>query len=183
MKILVLNSGSSSVKYELCDIDNEVSLAQGQIESIGIEGTFLEQSQKNNHANGIKIPIVAKDHTAAINEILKILTAPENGILKDKNEIEAVGHRIVHGGEYFTEPSIVDENVKKKLEECYDIAPLHNPHNVKGILAIEKLIHSVPQVVVFDTAFHQTIPEYAYMYALPYRFYQQFNNELATTLK
>lgn len=174
MKILVLNSGSSSVKYELCNIDDETCLAQGQIESIGIEGTILSHSQKNNPADRIKIPIVAKDHTEAINEILKILTSPENGIIKNKNEIVAVGHRIVHGGEYFTEPSIVDETVKKKLEECYDIAPLHNPHNVKGILAIEKLIPSVPQVVVFDTAFHQTIPEYAYMYALPYRFYQQF---------
>ena len=174
MKILVLNSGSSSVKYELCDIENETCIvAYGQIEAIGIEGTILSHSQKNNPAK-IKIPIVAKDHTEAINEILKILTSPENGIIKNKNEIEAVGHRIVHGGEYFTQPVIIDETVKKNLEKCYDIAPLHNPHSVKGILAIEELLPKVPQVAVFDTAFHQTIPQFAYLYALPYRFYQQF---------
>jgi len=122
-----------------------------------------------------KNPIVAKNHTEAINEILKILTSQENGIIKDKNEIAAVGHRIVHGGEYFTRPVIVNETVKKNLEKCYDIAPLHTPHHVKGILAIEELLPQVPQVTVYDTAFHQTIPKFAYLYALPYRFYQQFN--------
>ncbi|HAX61898.1 MAG TPA: acetate kinase [Elusimicrobia bacterium] len=171
MKILVLNSGSSSVKYELCNIENETCLAEGQIEAIGTEGTILEHSQDGKKT---KHPLVAKDHTEALNEILKILTSPETGIIKTKNEIAAVGHRIVHGGEYFTEPVIVDETVKKKLVECYDIAPLHNPHNVKGLEAIETLLPGIPQVVVFDTAFHQTIPEYAYLYALPYRVYQQF---------
>jgi acetate kinase len=171
MKILVLNSGSSSVKYELLNIDNESVLAIGQIEAIGTDGTILEHSHENKK---IKIPIVAKDHTAAINEILKILTSQENKIIQDKKEISAVGHRIVHGGEYFTEPVIVNDDVKKKLEKCYDIAPLHTPHHVKGILAIETLIPDVPQVLVFDTAFHQTIPEHAHLYALPYRFYQQY---------
>ncbi|MBI5574554.1 MAG: acetate kinase [Elusimicrobia bacterium] len=172
MKILVLNSGSSSVKYELCNIENETCLAEGQIEAIGTEGAILEHSQDGKKT---KNPILAKDHTEAISKILKILTSPETGIIKNKNEIAAVGHRIVHGGEYFTESAIVNENVKKKLEECYDIAPLHNPHNVKGILAIETLIPSVPQVVVFDTAFHKTIPEYAFLYALPYKIYQQYS--------
>ena len=171
MKILVLNSGSSSVKYELFDIQSEIGLAEGQIEAIGTDTTFLSHSQGEKKT---KIPIVAKDHTTAINEVLKILTSSENGIIKNKNEITAVGHRIVHGGEFFTEPVIVTDDVKRDLEKCYDIAPLHTPHHVKGILAIETLIPKVPQVLVFDTAFHKTIPEYAYLYALPYKYYQNF---------
>ncbi|MDD5687975.1 MAG: acetate kinase [Elusimicrobia bacterium] len=171
MKTLVLNSGSSSIKYELFDIDSGMCIALGQIEAIGTEGTILEHIQENKE---IKIPIIAADHTAAIEEVLKILTSSKDGVIKNSREISAVGHRIVHGGEYFKEPVIVDKDVKKKLEMCYDIAPLHNPHNVKGIFAIEVLMPDVVQVVVFDTAFHQTIPEYAYLYALPYRFYQQF---------
>ncbi|MEW6557596.1 MAG: acetate kinase [Elusimicrobiota bacterium] len=172
MKILVLNSGSSSVKYELCNIDNELCIAAGQIEAIGTEGTILEHFQNGKKT---KQPIVAKDHTEAVNEILKIFILSETEIIKNIKEIDAVGHRIVHGGEYFTEPVIVDENVKKKLIEYYDLAPLHNPHNVKGIEAIETLLPGIPQVAVFDTAFHQSIPEYAYLYALPYRLYQQFS--------
>ncbi|MFH1541103.1 MAG: acetate kinase [Elusimicrobiota bacterium] len=205
MKILVLNSGSSSVKYELCNIDKEgySTLAKGQIEAIGAQSSMLyhwqkNYQQKNNSVgennlapdkndvienkvfdsdsffNNIKKPIDATDHTEAISEILKILILPENRIIKNVFEISAVGHRIVHGGEYFTKPVIIDQSVIENLEKCYDIAPLHNPHNVKGILAIKKLLPRVKQVAVFDTAFHQTIPEFAYLYALPYRFYQQF---------
>lgn len=172
MKIFVLNSGSSSVKYELCDIDTETTLATGQIEAIGTEGTILEHTQSGKT---IKIPVVSKDHTSAISEILNIITLPDNKLIRDKQEIAAVGHRFVHGGNYFNEPVFVNENVKKKLEQCYDIAPLHTPHHLKGIQAIDALIPGVPQVVVFDTAFHQTIPEYAYLYALPYRFYRQLS--------
>lgn len=172
MKILVLNSGSSSVKYELCSIDDETSLAQGQIEAIGTAGTILEHKQSGKT---IKIPVVSADHTAAIAEILNILTLPENNLIPDKREIAAVGHRFVHGGNFFKEPVIVNEEVKKKLEQCYDIAPLHTPHHLKGIQAIDAVLPDVPQVVVFDTAFHQTIPDYAYLYALPYRFYRQLS--------
>jgi len=172
MKILVLNCGSSSVKYELLKAEDNSILDQGEIEAIGCEGTILVHCQQKQK---IKIPIVAKDHTAAINEILKILTLAETGIIKNTKEIDAVGHRIVHGGAYFKEPALVNEDVKKKLEDCFDIAPLHTPHHLKGILAIETLIPEVPQVLVFDTAFHQTLPEQAFLYALPYRFYEKYN--------
>ncbi|HAM39304.1 MAG: acetate kinase [Elusimicrobia bacterium RIFOXYC2_FULL_34_12] len=171
MKILVINSGSSSVKYELFDMDTGTGLAEGQIEAIGTDTTFLAHIQGKKK---IKIPIVAKDHTTAINEVLAVLTTSESSIINNKDEISAVGHRIVHGGEFFTEPVIVNDEVKRNLENCYDIAPLHTTHHVKGILAIEKLLPKAPQVLVFDTAFHKTIPEYAFLYALPYKYYQRF---------
>ncbi len=172
MKILVLNCGSSSVKYELLEAEDNAILARGEIEAIGSEGTILVYYKGDEKT---KFPIIAKDHTTAINEILKVLTSPESGTIKDKNEIAAVGHRIVHGGAYFKEPALVDEDVKKKLDDCIDIAPLHTPHHIKGILAMEALIPEIPQVLVFDTAFHQTMPETAFMYALPYRFYEKYN--------
>ena len=172
MIILVVNCGSSSVKDELLDTEKTGSLASGEIEAIGCQGTILVHNQRGKK---IKVPIVAKDHTEAINEILEVLTAPEDGIMKNKDEIAAVGHRIVHGGAYFKEPALVNEDVKKKLEDCMEIAPLHTPHHLKGIVAIETLIPGAPQVLVFDTAFHQTMPETAHMYALPYKYYEKHN--------
>ncbi|OQA92705.1 MAG: Acetate kinase [Elusimicrobia bacterium ADurb.Bin231] len=171
-KILVLNCGSSSVKYELCSVSGETCLAKGEIEAVGCEGTILVHSHADKK---IKVPISARDHTEAINEVVNILISSETGIIKNKSEINAVGHRIVHGGAYFKEPAIVTEEVKKKLEDCFELAPLHTPHHLKGIMAIESILPNIPQILVFDTAFHQTIPNYAHIYGLPYRFYEKYN--------
>lgn len=171
MKILVLNSGSSSVKYKLIDTTTETTLAEGGVEKIGLPDGFL----KYKKADGSKaiIELGNTDHKGAIEAILCLLTDPVEGCIKSYDEIDAVGHRVVHGGEKFSGSVLIDVAVKEKIKECYDIAPLHNPANMIGIEAIDALMPGKPQVGVFDTAFHQTMPAKSYMYALPYRFYKE----------
>lgn len=173
MKILVLNSGSSSVKYKFLDLEgnSDKVLAEGGVEKIGLAGGFL----KFKRADGSKetIDLGLTDHQGAIKAILNVLTDPKEGCIKSYEEIDAVGHRVVHGGEKISESVIIDDAVKAKIRECYDIAPLHNPANMTGIDAITAIMPNVPQVGVFDTAFHQTMPAKAYMYALPYKYYTE----------
>ena len=173
MKILVLNSGSSSVKYKFIDLtdDSDTTLAEGGVEKIGLPGGFLKYKRADGSKATIELGLI--DHNAAVKAILNILTDPAEGCIRSYSEIDAVGHRVVHGGEKFSESVIIDDAVKAKIRECYDIAPLHNPANMTGIEAITALMPDVPQVGVFDTAFHQTMPAKAYMYALPYRFYTE----------
>ncbi len=173
MKILVLNSGSSSVKYKFIDLtdDSDTTLAEGGVEKIGLPGGFLKYKRADGSKATIELGLI--DHNAAVKAILNILTDHAEGCIRSYSEIDAVGHRVVHGGEKFSESVIIDDAVKAKIRECYDIAPLHNPANMTGIEAITALMPDVPQVGVFDTAFHQTMPAKAYMYALPYRFYTE----------
>lgn len=170
MKILVLNCGSSSVKYKLINTNDNKILAEGGVEKIGLEGSFL----KFKLANGEKKELVfdIPDHHAAILAILNILTDKEYGCIKSYAEIDAVGHRVVHGGEKFNESVLITDEVINKIKECYNIAPLHNPVNMAGIEAITAIMPGIPQVGVFDTAFHQTMPAKAFMYALPYEYYK-----------
>lgn len=171
MKILVLNSGSSSVKYKLIDTDGEHVLAEGGVEKIGLDDGFL----KYKRADGSKaiINLGLTDHKGAIEAVLRLLTDPTEGCIRSYGEIDAVGHRVVHGGEKFAKSVLIDDDVKRMIRECYDIAPLHNPANMTGIEAMEALLPGVPQVGVFDTAFHQTMPASSFMYALPYKYYKE----------
>ena len=171
MKILVLNSGSSSVKYKLIDTDGEHVLAEGGVEKIGLDDGFL----KYKRADGSKaiINLGLTDHKGAIEAVLRLLTDPAEGCIRSYGEIDAVGHRVVHGGEKFAKSVLIDDDVKRMIRECYDIAPLHNPANMTGIEAMEALLPGVPQVGVFDTAFHQTMPASSFMYALPYKYYKE----------
>ena len=171
MLILVLNSGSSSVKYKLIDTATEAALAEGGVEKIGLSDGFLKY--KRNDGSKAILELGLTDHQGAIKAILNILTDPTEGCIKSYDQIDAVGHRLVHGAEKFTKSVIIDDEVKKMVRECYDLAPLHNPANMTGVEAITALMPDVPQVGVFDTAFHQTMPAKAYMYALPYRFYAE----------
>ena len=172
MKILVLNCGSSSIKYKLFDMTSGNVMAQGGIEKIGLPGAFLKLTDKD----GKKV-ILEKDipgHQEGIEFILGVLTDATYGCIKDYKEINAVGHRVVHGGEKFASSVLINQEVLDKVVECSDLAPLHNPANLKGISAMENLIPGIPQVAVFDTAFHQTMPEKAYMYGLPYEAYEKY---------
>ena len=172
MKVLVLNCGSSSIKYKLFETETKSILAQGGIEKIGLKGSFL----KLTLPDGKKV-ILEKDipeHTVGIEFILDTLVSKEYGWLSSLEEINAVGHRVVHGGEKFNQSVLIDKAVKEKIIECIDIAPLHNPANLKGIDAVEKILPNVPQVAVFDTAFHQTMPKHAYLYAVPYELYEKY---------
>ena len=171
MKILVLNSGSSSVKYKLIDSATSETLAEGGAEKLGLDDAFL----KYKKADGSKaiIELGHADHVKAIRAILNLLTDPAEGCIKSYDEIDAVGHRVVHGGEKFNSSVLITDEVKDKIKECYDIAPLHNPANMTGIDAITELMPNVPQVGVFDTAFHQTMPAKAFMYPLPYKYYEK----------
>ena len=171
MKILVLNSGSSSVKYKLIDTADESVLAEGGAEKIGLSDGFLKYRRKDGSKAVLELGLT--DHQGAIRAILNLLTDPVEGCIKSYDEIDAVGHRLVHGAEKFTKSVIIDEDVKQMVRDCYDLAPLHNPANMTGVDAITALMPGVPQVGVFDTAFHQTMPPKAYMYALPYRFYKE----------
>ena len=170
MKILVINAGSSSLKYQLIDIETEEVLAKGLCERIGIDGSRLKHSPEGKDEVIIEKPM--KDHSDAIKLVLEALTDKEYGVIADMSEISAVGHRVVHGGEAFSKSVVIDDAVKKAIEECIPLAPLHNPPNIIGIEACEKSMPGVPQVAVFDTAFHQTMPPKAFMYALPYELYQ-----------
>ena len=172
MKILVLNCGSSSVKYKLFDIDSKSVLAQGGAERIGLEDSFLKLTLPNGEKVILKTSM--PEHHSAIQNILNVLTGKEYGCIESFDEIDAVGHRVVHGGEKFNKSVLITDEVIEKIKECYDIAPLHNPVNMAGIEAISKLMPTVPQVGVFDTAFHQTMPAHAYMYALPYDLYKKY---------
>ena len=171
MNILVLNCGSSSVKYKLIEIKANNVLAEGGIEKIGLPGAFIKFKQPSGEKKIIELDIT--DHDGAIKAILDILTSEEDGCIKSFNEIDAVGHRLVHGGEKFNKSVLITEEVIAKVKECYDIAPLHNPVNIAGVNAISKVLPNVPQVGVFDTAFHQTMPAKSYMYALPYKVYKE----------
>ena len=172
MKILVLNCGSSSVKYKLIDSDSKKVLAEGGVEKIGLPDSFLKFKKPDGEKETIYISMpTAKE---AVKNILDLLTDPKNGVVKSLDEIEAVGHRVVHGMEDFSESVLITPDVIKKVKEAYSVAPLHNPANVTGIEAVESLIPTVPQVAVFDTAFHQTMPPKAFMYALPYDLYEKY---------
>jgi len=171
MKILVLNCGSSSVKYKLIDTDTDRTMAEGGVEKIGLPDGFL----KFKRADGSKEikQLGLTDHKGAVQAILNILTDSKEGCIKSYSEIDAVGHRVVHGGDKFNKSVLITDEVIQQVKDCYDLAPLHNPANITGIEAISALMPSVPQVGVFDTAFHQTMPAKSYMYALPYKFYKE----------
>ncbi|MBQ0030450.1 MAG: acetate kinase [Bacteroidales bacterium] len=168
MNILVLNCGSSSVKYKLIEIKANEVLAEGGIEKIGLPDAFIKFKYEGKK---IQQDLDISDHVGAIKSILDNLTSRQYGCIKNFNEIDAVGHRVVHGGEKFNKSVLIDAEVIEKVKECYSIAPLHNPVNMAGIEAINEVLPNVPQVAVFDTAFHQTMPPKAYMYALPYKYY------------
>lgn len=169
MKILVINAGSSSLKYQFIDMDNMGVIAKGLCERIGIENSRLKHTPQGKDT--VIIEKDMKDHTDAIGMVIDALTDKEHGVITSMEEISAVGHRVVHGGELFSESVVIDEGVKKSIEECIDLAPLHNPANLTGIVACENVIPHAKQVAVFDTAFHQTMPKEAYLYALPYEYY------------
>ena len=172
MKILVLNCGSSSIKYKLFDMTDKSVIASGGIEKIGLADSFLKFALPDGDKK-----IVHKDipeHTVGVELILQTLIDPQYGAIKSYEEIDAVGHRMVHGGERFTESVLRTPEVLKEVEACNDLAPLHNPANLKGVNAVKAILPNVPQIGVFDTAFHQTMPDYAYMYALPYEFYEKY---------
>lgn len=173
MKILVLNCGSSSIKYQLFDIENKLVLAKGIVEKIGLKESIL----KNTRSDGDKVFVNEEipNHTIGIEKILNLLIDKDHGSLKSFDEINAVGHRVVHGAEKFNSSVLITDEVVKKMEECINLAPLHNPPNLKGIAAIKKILPKIPQVGVFDTAFHQTMPDYAYMYAIPYELYEKYS--------
>lgn len=172
MKILVLNCGSSSIKYALYDMDTKEVLTSGGAERVGLDGAFV----KVKLANGEKKQIMhdMPEHTEGVRFIFSLLTDPEIGVIKSLSEVNAVGHRIVHGGEKFAESVLITPEVIETIKEVSDLAPLHNPANLKGIAAVEEVMPGLPQVGVFDTAFHQTMPAYSYMYALPYEDYEQY---------
>ena len=172
MKVLVLNCGSSSIKYKLFDMTSGEVMAQGGIEKIGLPGAFLKLTDKDGKKVVLEKEIPG--HKEGIEFILSILTDKTYGCIKEYTEIDAVGHRVVHGGEKFASSVKIDQDVLNKVIECSDLAPLHNPANLKGIDAMEALIPGIPQVAVFDTAFHQTMPSKAYMYGLPYEMYTKY---------
>jgi len=173
MIILVLNCGSSSIKYQLFDMsDGCVMNAKGLLERIGLNESILTHTPTGREQHKVITDI--PDHTTGINMVMDMLCDPKVGVIKDVNEITAVGHRVVNGGENYKESVLIDNDVKKTIEACIELAPLHNPANLKGIISVEKLIPGIPQVAVFDTSFHQTMPDYAYMYALPYEYYEKY---------
>lgn len=172
MNILVINCGSSSLKFQLIDSETEKCIAKGLCERIGIEGSRITYTPDGGEKEQTVTPM--PDHTEAIRLVLEALTNPKTGVVKSLDEIGAVGHRIVHGGEKFAASTIITDEVMKAIEECNDLAPLHNPANLIGINACKKLMPATPMVAVFDTAFHQTMPEEAYMYGLPYEYYKKY---------
>ena len=172
MKILVINAGSSSIKYQLFDMESDTVLAKGMCDRIGIAGGNFKH--KVDGRDDYKLEIQMANHKEAVKLVLDTLVSPENGVIKSLSEISAVGHRVLHGGEKFSGSVIVDEKVIAAIEECCELGPLHNPHNLTGIRACEAMMPGVPQVAVFDTGFHQTMPDYAYMYALPYEYYEKY---------
>ena len=174
MKILVVNAGSSSLKYQLIDMENESVLAKGNCEQIGTESTFTHKVPADETKNIKALPMEMQDHAAALKIVLDTLVDAEHGVIGSVKEIDAVGHRVLHGGEKFSGSVLVDDKVEDAIRECFDLGPLHNPANLTGIKACQKIMPGVPQVAVFDTGFHQTMPDYAYMYALPYEYYEKY---------
>ena len=172
MKILILNCGSSSIKYQLFEIEHEELLAKGIVERIGLDGSFLKNER--NDGDKIKLEVEIPDHQVGIKYILEMLINNKHGSISSFDEINAVGHRLVHGGEKFKSSVLITDEVIKKMEECIDLAPLHNPPNLKGIYSMKALLPDIPQVGVFDTAFHQSMPEHAFMYAIPYTLYKKY---------
>ncbi|MCR5353583.1 MAG: acetate kinase [Clostridiales bacterium] len=172
MKILVINAGSSSIKYQLIDMTDETLLAKGQCDRIGIDGGNFKQ--KNNKGDEYKINIQIANHEEGIKLIVDALTSKEHGVISSMSEINAVGHRVVHGGEKFSGAVIIDDDTVNAIKECSDLSPLHNPANLTGIKACEEIMSGVPQVAVFDTGFHQTMPDYAYLYPIPYEYYEKY---------
>ncbi len=172
MKVLVINCGSSSLKFQLIDAESEQCLAKGICERIGIDGSMITYAREGGEKERKVTPM--PDHTEAIRLVLEALTNPKTGVVASLEEIGAVGHRVVHGGEKFAQSVVLDREVLAAVEECNDLAPLHNPANLIGIEACRKLMPDTPMVGVFDTAFHQTMPEEAYMYGLPYEYYQKY---------
>ncbi len=172
MKILVLNCGSSSIKYQFYSIDNSVILAKGIVEKIGMKGSFLKHEKESGQKVLFEGEIL--DHKIGIEYILGVLSSAKHGCIASLGEISAVGHRVVHGGEEFSGSVLITDEVVKALEKFIDLAPLHNPPNLKGIYALKNLVPDIPQVAVFDTAFHHTIPKHAYMYAIPYSLYKKY---------
>ena len=170
MKILVLNCGSTSIKYKLFDMDEQKVLAQGGIEKIGLHDSFLKITLPNDEK--VILEKFIPEHTVGVEFIFEQLTSAKYGCIKSLKEIDAVGHRVVHGGEKFSQAVRITPKVLEEIKSCSELAPLHNPANIKGINAISKILPDVPQVAVFDTSFHQTMPNYAYMYALPYTYYE-----------
>ncbi len=174
LKILVVNAGSSSLKYQLIDMENESVLAKGNCEQIGTESTFTHKVPSDETKNIKALPMEMQDHAAALKIVLDTLVDAEHGVIGSVKEIDAVGHRVLHGGEKFSGSVLVDDKVEEAIKECFDLGPLHNPANLTGIKACQKIMPGVPQVAVFDTGFHQTMPDYAYMYALPYEYYEKY---------
>lgn len=172
MNILVINCGSSSLKFQLINSESEEVIAKGLCERIGIEGSCLVYTPQGGEKQKTESPMA--DHTAAIKMVLDALTDEKTGVVKDLAEIGAVGHRVVHGGENFSQATIIDDEVIKAIEDCNDLAPLHNPANLIGIQACRALMPNTPMVCVFDTAFHQTMPEKAYLYGIPYEYYEKY---------
>ena len=171
MKILVLNCGSSSIKYALYNMDDQSVITSGGIEKIGLPDSFIKY-KFNGEKHQIDRPI--EEHTAGVQFIFEVLTTGAHAVLKNLNELDAVGHRMVHGGEKFNKSVLLTPEVMEAFTACNDLAPLHNPANIKGVNAVSALLPEIPQVGVFDTAFHQTMPDYAYMYALPYELYEKY---------
>ena len=172
MKVLVINAGSSSIKYQLIDMTNEHVMAKGMCDRIGIEGGNFKHKVEGRE--DYKIDIRMANHEEAIKLVTDTLVSPEHGVIKSMSEINAVGHRVLHGGEKFSSSVIINEDVIRAIEECCELGPLHNPHNLTGIHACEEIMGDIPLVAVFDTGFHQTMPDYAYMYALPYEYYEKY---------
>ena len=172
MKVLVINCGSSSLKYQVLDMTNESLLCKGLVERIGMDGSVI--SHEKIGSEKVKTEVPMNDHKDAIEQVLKAVQDPENGVVKSMEEIGAVGHRVVHAGEKYAQSVLITEEVIKALEECVELAPLHNPPNLLGIAACQALMPDTPMVAVFDTAFHQTMPPESYIYAIPYEYYQKY---------
>ncbi len=175
MIILVLNCGSSSAKYQVLDMKGEGEakvLAKGIVERIGMKEGLLTHKPSGKDKYEVSAPI--PDHTVAINMILEALVDPSHGVLESLSQINAVGHRVAHGGEYFADSAVVTPDVKKKIESCFELAPLHNPANMKGVEAVEKIMPGTPQVTAFDTSFHQTMPRENFIYPIPYEYYEKY---------
>jgi acetate kinase len=172
VKILVLNSGSSSVKYKFYESVEGVCLAEGQVERIGMSGSLLHHRRADG--DHIRTSVEAVDHGQAIETVIAVLLSKNHGVISGKDQIEAVGHRVAHGGERFSESVLITGEVRQAIEDCIELAPLHNPHNLRGVEACATLLPGIPQVAVFDTAFHHTVPPHAHIYAVPYILYRRY---------